>query len=230
MADLAKTNTPDVLLPSLTIWVKRDTSGRQAGAWMLDRITAVTDSFTQTMAFHKPTGPNDALIPDLGNVLRAYLPRGQAPVVLTAADFELDSHGVTLNGLSVTGQEARNGIQRVIISFKNFIGSINALFLPGRAPTLLQDTENDLAARTLNDIVMPVLNLAVADPMAVGKHSKALSERLELFWGRLAQNKAEIEFYCTLILRFMARHSSMSDKPQISHQTNPIERDPPAKG
>ncbi|MEM6940246.1 MAG: hypothetical protein AAF943_04590 [Pseudomonadota bacterium] len=202
--------------PNIVIWLKRTVVDGDAGAWFLDRISQRGYSHTHEVKFNSPTRAKDDLTEELWHFLQSYLPSGHENFVLTARETVFETNSVLLSGLEVTGHKVTKGVQRVLVTFRSVMGTLKSIFAPNRAPNLLDDARCDLSARTLSDVILPALNLAATEPTEAFKQS---GHRIEAFVDRLKENKSGIEFYATLLSRYVAARErsstiDLSDPPR----------------
>jgi hypothetical protein len=137
--------------------------------------------------------------------LKAYIPQDTRAFIISAREAAFDMGGLVLQGLTATGQAVERGVQRVFLSFKGVIGGLSSLFLPGRAPDHLGDMECALSTRTLNDVLLPALNLAAIEPIAEFEAGQeAGQDKVRSFVAKLKEHQEDIAFYTSLLARFVA--------------------------
>ncbi|MEM6481927.1 MAG: hypothetical protein AAF681_08790 [Pseudomonadota bacterium] len=199
--------------------------------WSVARISIATETVHHDLRFTDGRHAKDLLATQFLSLMDTYLPEGTSPIVLTANDCILEMPSGIMKGLRVTGQDVRNGVQRVLVTFRFFLGSMSALFQPGKAPSVLSEVECALSTRTINDIILPALSLAVTEPCAAAKQFPGAQEQLRASWEKLSEAQAEIAFYCDLISRFVNARDSRSvamidNRHSLSREreTNVIER------
>lgn len=201
--------------PYLSIWFARTVTDEYVGDWTLNRISVSTESFHHDVRFTDDRLARCSLGREFGAVIDNYLPRSTGALVFTANDFLLEFPAAILRGLRVTAQEVRNGVQRVLLTFRHFLGSVSALFRPGRAPSVLKEAACTLSTRTINDIILPALSLAVAEPKAAARHHDSAQEQLQAVWERLSSKQVELAFYCDLISRFVSSQDSVKSADTV---------------
>jgi len=204
-------NVTDQNFPYISIWFSRSVTDASLGEWAVSRLSIATETVHHDLRFTNPRTAKEVLAGPFVSLMDRYLPEGTSPVVLTANDCVLEMPTAIMKGLRVTGQEVRNGLQRVLVTFRFFLGSMNAMFQPGQTPSVLSEVECTLSTRTINDIILPALSLAVTEPSAAARQHPAAQDQLQARWERLSAAQAEIAFYCDLISRFVKardRHES----------------------
>ena len=201
MDPISSRTAPTRAMPNLVIWLKRMVASDEVGAWVVDRLTVRANGFSHDLSFTVERQAEDQLSADLWGFLRAYLPAQTDDFVLTAREAVFESRSVLLQGLDVTAHQIKGGVQRVLLTFRNFLGSVSTIFAPNKAPNLLKDVECGLATRTLNDILLPALNAAATDPV---DFAEGADDKVDALIHRLKQNKHDIEFYAALLSRFVA--------------------------
>lgn len=189
----------------LTLWLKRSVTGPKLGEWVFDRVILKTNGFTQSLDCDGEVRARDMLSEQALVEIEPYLPHGRDNSVMAASQKEFNFGRLMLQGLVVTGYNFSNGVQRVYLAFKSFFGSVASLFAPGKAPEHLVDVECKLSTKTLNDIVLPALNLAAIGP--IGEYDAA-EQKVNAFVGRLRENSRDIEFYAALLSRFVLQKST----------------------
>ena len=201
--DLSHVAPKAPLGPSLAIWLKRTVTGdgQSPGAWCLDRVILNTPNFSQDMKFSGGSAVLDTLSMQALDSFKAYIPQDTRGFIISAREAAFDLGGLVLQGLTATGQAVERGVQRVFLNFKGVIGGLSALFLPGRAPDHLGDMECALSTRTLNDVLLPALNLAAIEPIAESENGQ---DKVRGFIAKLKEHQEDIAFYTTLLARFVA--------------------------
>lgn len=189
--------------PYISIWFSRSVNDAELSDWAVVRLSISTETVHHDLRFKDRRWAKDVLASQFVSLVGAYLPEGTSPTVLTANDCVLEMPAAIMKGLRVTGQDVRNGEQRVLVTFRFFLGSMSAMFLPGQAPSVLSEVECAVSTRTINDIILPALSLAVTEPCAAAKQHPGSNEQLQASWEKLSAAQAEISFYCDLISRFV---------------------------
>lgn len=202
--DLSRAPRPQ-LGPSLAIWLKRTVTGngpdQTQSEWCLDRVILNTPNFSQDMKFSGNSAILDTLSMAAMESFKSYMPQDTRAFIISAREAAFDLGGLVLQGLTATGQAVERGVQRVFLSFKGVIGGLSSLFLPGRAPDHIGDMECALSTRTLNDVLLPALNLAAAEPIA---EFESAQDKVRGFVAKLKEHQEDIAFYTTLLARFVA--------------------------
>ena len=171
------------------------------GQWLLDRLVVQSSEYVENIVFTKQKKADAVLSRALWVQILEYLPTDAGRHVLSAPNAVFQLAGNALHGLGVTGLETMEGLQRVSLSFRAFVGSLSAVFAPNQRPNALQETVCGLSARTVNDVILPALNLASVEPDMV---EEDLQSRLNDQLQALRENRLNLEFYATLIARFVA--------------------------
>lgn len=198
--------------PYISVWFLRTVAEAGLSDWSVVRLSISTETVHHDLRFSDRRRARDLLAKPFISLMDTYLPEGTSPVVLTANDCVLEMPDAIMKGLRLTGHDVRNGAQRVLVTFRFFLGSMSAMFQPGHAPSVLGEAECALSTRTINDIILPALSLAVTDPSAAAKHYPGSLEQLQARWERLSAAQADLAFYCDLISRFVkARDTRDSD-------------------
>ncbi len=197
--------------PCMMVWLTRDVHHNGVGAWAIERVSVKTEEYRQEVRYNKAALASERLAKSLWDFLQSYLPPTQEAFVLTARDTVLQTRSLLLNGLEVTATAAIEGTQRVLLKFRHIIGAFQAVFAPNQVPDLMEELKCTLSLRTLNDIILPALNLAASEPAAQFKDA---GQRIEAFVDRLRQNKNEIEFYSILLSRFLASREAVAPEAQ----------------
>lgn len=204
MAERPLTDTvSDQNFPYISIWFTRTVTESSLSDWSVARLSISTDAVHHDLRFSDNRRARDILAVEVVTLMDSYLPEGTSPIVLTANDCIVEMPTAIMRGLRVTGQEVRNGLQRVLVTFRFFLGSMSAMFQPGQAPSVLSEVECALSTRTINDIILPALSLAVTDPRAAAEKHPGSVEQLQASWEKLSAAQSEIRFYCDLISRFI---------------------------
>lgn len=204
MAERSLSDTvSDQSFPYVSVWFSRSVTDTRLSAWSVARLSIATETVHHDLRFTDGRHAKDVLAIQFMSLIDTYLPEGTSPLVLTANDCVLEMPSAIMKGLRVTGQDVRNGVQRVLVTFRFFLGSMSAMFKPGQAPSVLSEVECALSTRTINDIILPVLSLAVIEPCTAARQHSESQERLQASWEKLSAAQAEIAFYCDLISRFV---------------------------
>lgn len=189
--------------PTLTLWLVRGVDGTGPADWCLERVAAMTGHLHHNIKFDTMPDARETICEDLYGVLGDYLPSGTGKHLLAADNLLLELRSAVLYGLRVTGLSVRSGLQRVTVTFKHFLGGIGELFRAGRAPDLLDDVVCRLSTRAIQDVVLPALNIAVATPELDEAYQSQEERRIETAWKSLCEKKVELEFYLSLLMRFV---------------------------
>ena len=216
----------DQNLPYISIWFLRTVTEAGLSDWSVASLSISTETIHHDMRFAERRPARDMLAKPFISLMDDYLPEGTSPVVLTANECVLEMPEAIMKGLRVTGQEVRHGTQRVLVTFRFFLGSMNAMFQPGHVPSVLGEVECALSTRTINDIILPALSLAVTEPSAAAKQYPGSHEQLQARWEKLSAAQDEIAFYCDLISRFVQARDTrnkaiVEEKPSLPLRRRP---------
>lgn len=221
----------DQSFPYISVWFSRSVNEKGLSDWSIARVSIATQNVHHDLRFTGTQQANDILADQFTALVANYLPEGTSPIVLTANECVLEMPSAIMKGLRVTGQEVRNGVQRVLVTFRFFLGSMSAMFQPGKAPSVLSEVECALSTRTINDIILPALSLAVTEPCAAAKQHPETREQLKASWEKLSAAQAELTFYCDLISRFVrARDMPHSFQNRQTHVLAQSDETDPAIG
>lgn len=199
--NLSSMNNGGCELPKVTLWLSRTDNGNGFESWKLERFVASSFSYNFSLAYNKDDRLTDVLRSDVVNAISDYLPKSPGKHILTAFDFLLELPGVCLSRLTCTGQEARNGVQRVLLKFQRTFGELRSLFRPNRAPDFLKEADSGVSTRVLHDMLVPILNLVDSEPIQLANQSQ---EQINALVGRLTESRHDIAFYARLMSRFIA--------------------------
>jgi len=186
----------------LNMWLTREQEPDGMGEWKIDRCVISAGEYVNTISMRSQKFLAGFVVPEFAQALLDYLPRDERPHVMTSPDFAFETHGLTLHSLSITGQRAVYGVQSVLVTFRRVLGSITKLFLPVAQVCLLKEAQTGLSARVLEEIVTSALSLVEFAPRNPSQNNE---ERIAKCIERLEQNKHDLEFYATLIARFVHR-------------------------
>lgn len=199
MSKMLPTPKPDSQKPqsnALTMWLART----HEGGWVLERLVASNNKFTNTISIAERRPVEHVLAHDFVQQIISYLPRGTKEHVLTASDFIFEIFGLTLNCLRVTGQRMVNGVQRVMLTFRRVLGDFTNLFQVQSRPDALKEAQADLSTRVLAEIITPALNLVESSHQVTSRNAE---RRVSDCLNRLRDNKHELMFYSSLLVRFV---------------------------
>ena len=115
-------------MPNLVIWLKRMVTPEQVGVWVLDRLTVRANGVSHDLSFTTEKQASHQLSADLWTFLRGYLPTQTDDFVLTAREAIFESSAILLHGLDVTAHQIKGGVQRVLLTFRNFLGNVSTIF------------------------------------------------------------------------------------------------------
>lgn len=188
----------------IVLWLSRETGGPAPEAWAVDTFQQLSETCHKELRFPQARACATDLVPTLWGALQDYLPRSTDPHVLTANGFSLVLPAVALARLRVTGHASSGGRQRVMVTFRNVVGVGETLFRDERSPDILHDTRNTLATAALVDLLMPMLALAEG----VLPQRDDARERLEARLLKLSEKRSELDFYGTLLTRYIAQSAN----------------------
>ncbi len=178
-------------------------------------MTSQGPSSNHTVNFDTKPSARSYLSANLTQAVADYLPIDEGRFAFSAQDFLLELHDLVLSGLQVVGLETKSGLQRVSIKFKSFIGNAVALFNPKDTPFFLNDVSCSLSARTISDLVLPILNtISTFDTHGHGEN-RITPQNLKTMLHKMRDRKDEIEFQLTLLQRYIG----CCDKTQ-AHSTS----------
>jgi hypothetical protein len=177
------------------------------GEWCLDRVILKTESFSQDLRFSRRSTLAETMSQPALDGFQGYLPQDTQKFIISSKDAAFDLGELILQGLIATGLEVVRGVQRVILSFKGVIGGLSALFAPNRAPDALGNLECALSTKTINDVLLPALNVAVTEPALDCEDDR---KRLSCFIETLKGHREDIVFYMSLLSRFVAAKEGQS--------------------
>lgn len=197
-------------LPKVTMWLRRALGASGPGEWRIDMVVASSASLNWTLSYKNGELLKDVIRGDVVRALEGYLPATCDAMVMSSSEFKLDLHNVILDRLTVASPDAREGPQRVHVTFRRVFGDLRGLFCANRVPNFVAEAENTISTRVLQDLLLPVLNLVETDP----ETATELSQRqLNAFIDRLKQNRQDIAFYSALITRYIA--NAQRSRPEV---------------
>lgn len=208
MNGTSQVNTPPISMPCLTLWLRRTVGPNGVGAWIVERVIAKAGGFKHNLTFDQDPLAQDCLAKEIWTNLLSYLPDSSGDKVFAARDVYIEAPDVLLQGLTVTAHQSKPLLQRAVVNVKTIIGSLHGIFARGRFPNILREAECDLSAKALNDILLPALSyIGIMSHDAPSQNT----QRTEAFARRLQHNAREVEFYASLLTRFVAARTSGND-------------------
>lgn len=204
---------------AISIWISRLFRGDGDAPWKLDRVITQAHSFSNTLRIKSHSYADAMLHHSLWAAIRRYLPTDGRTLSVLSQDFMLDLPGLSLGSLSITGQTDDSGKQTLMFRFRRAIGATLGLFARGYQPCLVRESECGISTRVLEDLITPVLNLM--DFLEVnGEATNA--DKLAACLKRMKANKRDIEFFQTLIKRYVGQKDAHV-LPQPLDQTRAID-------
>ena len=91
----------------------------------------------------------------------------------------------------------------LLVTFRFFLGSMTAMFQPGKAPSVLREVECALSIRTITEIILPALSMAVTEPISAARKHTGAHDQLKAKWEKLSASQSDLLFYCDLISWFV---------------------------
>jgi hypothetical protein len=169
--------------------------------------------FRNRISFADTNSIDDVLVDKLAYAIRrclAKVPDGAH--VLSLPDFLIELPGLVLSGVHVMIMDVRDEVRSAILRFREFIGSINHAFQCdiGTEEPCASYGER-LAVNVLEDICLPLLNVARELEFAQTRSGAPLSRALE-------DKVREFEFQTELLKRFIhnaGMHQEQAQSPLI---------------
>ncbi len=176
-----------------------------------------SDEFRHRISFREGLALGGAFAPAFESELREILLKvSGANTVFAAPDHVIELPGLVLARLRVLTYAAGEGMTKITVRFKYFIGALSAVFKRQRyldAPTLTH--REAVAVMALEDVCLPACDLAVL------AHAPALSlsgrNRLEQRIEQMAAQRDELHFYVDLLKRFVCHGSRVPVRPELDH-------------
>ncbi|WP_136442443.1 hypothetical protein [Pacificoceanicola onchidii] len=192
------------VLNGASFWLTRSVDERSGdlGDWRVARVEHKSNHLKVDYHFRQTAPAEELFDALLWTSLCHYLPDANAVQVLASRDYYISLPEAQLIGLRVHGGMAKDGQQRVLVTFRELYGSLRGVFRPGREPNLQMDSNCAIATRALSDLVVPILNLASLPPELLGK---GLHEDFEAELRKLRDRKEELEFYSGLLSRYVSQ-------------------------
>jgi hypothetical protein len=154
--------------------------------------------FRNRVSFSDTNSIDEVLVEKLAYAIRrclAKVPEGAR--VLALPEFLIELPGLALSGVHVMIMEVRDEVRSAIFRFRDFIGSVNNAF---RGDIGIEEPcsgyAERLAVNVLEDICLPLLNVARELEFAQTRSGAALSRALE-------DKVLEFEFQTELLKRFI---------------------------
>ncbi|MEM8569800.1 MAG: hypothetical protein AAGG56_02730 [Pseudomonadota bacterium] len=166
------------------------------------------------ISFTSASGIYEVFERELADCIRAVLDRLPMKAhVYSDPDFVIELPGLTLARLRVLIKVVGSGAAQIIMRFRYFIGSLQSAF---RVDTHLSlptvEHREKIAIETLSDIATPIFSLALAGSKQIEK-----SKDLELVLRKLenlSERASELNFYLSLLTRYVSECSRISSEPQ----------------
>ena len=161
--------------------------------------------FINRTLFNGGSDLGNILVDDLVDAITGQIETvGPKHQVFSVPDFLVELPGVTLAKLHLVVAEARNGVQRIILRFQTFMGSLGRVLKAniGFEPTPAATSEV-VSLAVLYEIAMPLLSLCNFNDIDACSDR----ERLAIAHQNLSERAEEITFYVELLKRFSVRSS-----------------------
>jgi hypothetical protein len=175
--------------------------------------------------FNGSTDLKDVIVDDLANAVRDQIMAvGAKHQVLSLPEFLIELPGLTLSTLHLIAAEMRNGVQRFILRFQTFLGSLGRVLKANIGFEPAPASNSDVVSlAVLYDIATPLLNLCNFKDI----DARSDRERLEIAHRTLSERADEITFYVELLKRFSVRSNpsrldEMDQKPVDRRQISEV--------
>lgn len=164
--------------PTLTFWLSRQGDGSEPGQWVLERVTFRGDGMSQTIQMTDFPDADSCFESGFWSWLSGYLPAHCDDYLFSGTTLSYRTPGAIAASLRVMGQAMTNGIQRMIVSFRNFVGDLQTLFAPMRDWDRMVRARG-LSQRTITEVLLPLLEIAELDSRTLSEDSlEGLRDRL----------------------------------------------------
>ena len=203
--------------PKLTVWLRQDFSPKPEPEWNVERVVLLAGDYQSNVAFSVRKPAQTMLARQVWEAVNPCLPTAPGKSVFSSPDLVIEMPGLYLGGMSLTELVGRDG-QRVMLTFKRTVGDIQSIFAPNKAPSMMREIGCNISAKTIGDILLPAINLAVSEPIEAFDGAE---QKVKACLEKLKANKLDIEFYLALIERYVA--AQHRDLPQMSERTYPAE-------
>ena len=114
-------------IPSLSIALHREL---HTGQWYVACVDYDTSLMKNKTRFKAPMPIEQVFTRSFLDQIDGYLPTRATPNVLSDSDRDLTLGGLQLSGIRVVAQKAIDGLQSVVIRFREVIGLIHELYDP----------------------------------------------------------------------------------------------------
>jgi hypothetical protein len=154
--------------------------------------------FRNRVSFAETNSIDDVLVEKLAYAIRTCLAKvSDGAHVLSLPDFLIELPGLALSGAHVMIMDVRNEVRSAIFRFREFIGSVSNAFRGDIGMDAPYATYGErLAVNVLEDICLPLLNVARELEFAQTQSGARLSRALE-------DKVREFEFQTELLKRFI---------------------------
>lgn len=206
MSDTITLGRPtDHLLVTLDRW-----DDGQINVW---NVELMGDGMRHRTSFSEGRMMQDVFTPALARRLRDLLASlDRHTRIFSDAEFELRLPGAVVRGIRVMIAQATDSFDRILVRFREVVGSIASLFSGGEgAAAGHADARHRAAVAALSDIVLPVCDLADGlrdvgaienqDPDRVARH---LDERI----AALSEKADSMRLYMHLLMRYLEDEAS----------------------
>ena len=184
---------------SLLLTLRRRVSG---GDWILDSAQFRFPSHYYRLNFSENVSMQAALCQPLNDAIAPFLPTSDQPHVVSAADKVLMLPGLVLKGMRVLTHRVHDGIQSVLVRFTDAMGDMRAALRPAfRDAEGLKNEREDLAIRTLVDLVNPCLDIfdhAMTHALTA-EQARVIHARVQ----SLAEHRNELALFAEMLRRFV---------------------------
>lgn len=174
-----------------------------------------SDEFRHRISFREGLDLDRAFAPALEAEIRDIVTRAPAAnKVFAAPDHVIELPGLVLARLRVLTFDAGQGMTKIIVRFKYFIGAIAAVFKRQHyldTPTLPH--REAAAIMALEDICLPACDLALlahAPPLSLTGRDR-LERRIE----QMFDQRDELHFYVDLLKRFVCHADPRAARPAL---------------
>lgn len=137
------------------------------------------------------------------NEALANLVRGER--IVSLPDFQVALPGVVLGGLRILRTSVEDGVDRIMLRVREYVGTLKSAFRFDDAMTVDSVSMRErIAVEVLRDIVNPLLDImsiaSDAPGDVVDKNAEAIRRQLR----RMSNRQDEINFYTGLLQRYVA--------------------------
>jgi len=168
--------------------------------WFADRIEFHLGGARNVTTFKCATPIGSAFSADFVAQIRKHLPQTTDAAVIVESESVVQTQRLVLGGVRVVAQQARHGVQGVIMRFKQALGAMQSVLLPKyRTEQTTREALDRSAAEALLYLLRPCLDLAEVELDGESEVLEQVARRLE----GLAENKDELRFFVYLLRRFV---------------------------